>query len=383
MSCGYETVSDNGVVFERTDNDSCEIYSMNADGSDRVNLTNNDVWDADPAPSPNGTKIAYVSDLGNDNSEIHVMNADGSGKVQLTDTRDWETGPAWSPDGSQIVFSVLQDLEISEIRTMKADGSDLTALAKATVSSEGYLLSPAWSPLGTYIAYVREGFHQSECQGCSAIFVMNADGSNPTQVSHNTTGNDPAWSPDGTKILYTSGSGIYSIPLDGSGEMKLAGTEGGDSHPSWSPDGKTIAFQSYREQSFVGDFDIYVMSTDRSGLKRLTDNRNSSSPAWSRVPLHPLVQRPDCTSGWTRLQAGNEARVSQETTTPNRVRAGSSTAEEVVVMLHPGTVMKVIEGPVCADGLIFWRVENESIPGGAGWTAEGDGSEYWLEPIVP
>ncbi|HXQ38347.1 MAG TPA: hypothetical protein VN843_30385, partial [Anaerolineales bacterium] len=103
----------------------------------------------------------------------------------------------------------------------------------------------------------------------------------------------------------------------------------------------------------------------------------------SRVPLHPLVQRPDCTSGWTRLQAGNEARVSQETTTPNRVRAGSSTAEEVVVMLHPGTVMKVIEGPVCADGLIFWRVENESIPGGAGWTAEGDGSEYWLEPIVP
>jgi hypothetical protein len=45
--------------------------------------------------------------------------------------------------------------------------------------------------------------------------------------------------------------------------------------------------------------------------------------------------------------------------------------------------MKVIEGPVCADGLIFWKVENNSIPDGTGWTAEGDGAEYWLEPYVP
>ena len=232
VSCDYETVTVDGATFDRPDNDSCEIYSMNADGSDRVNLTNNEVWDADPAPSPDGTKIAYVTDLGNDNSEIYLMNADGSGKIQLTHNRDWDTGPAWSPDGSQLVFSVLQDSEISEIRTIKADGSDQKVLASFSVSSEGYLLSPAWSPLGTYIAYVREGFQGMECQGCSAIFVMNSDGSNPTQVSHNPTSHDPAWSPDGTKILYTAGSGIFAIALDGSGETKIAGTEGHDSNPS-------------------------------------------------------------------------------------------------------------------------------------------------------
>jgi hypothetical protein len=43
----------------------------------------------------------------------------------------------------------------------------------------------------------------------------------------------------------------------------------------------------------------------------------------------------------------------------------------------------VLEGPICADGLIFWKVENELIPGGAGWTAEGNGKEYWLEPYTP
>lgn len=42
--------------------------------------------------------------------------------------------------------------------------------------------------------------------------------------------------------------------------------------------------------------------------------------------------------------------------------------------------MKGIEGLVCAQGFIFWKVEHPSIPGGTGWTAKGDGTEYWLEP---
>ena len=45
--------------------------------------------------------------------------------------------------------------------------------------------------------------------------------------------------------------------------------------------------------------------------------------------------------------------------------------------------MTILEGPVCADGFVFWRVENDSIPGGSGWTAEGDGTEYWLVQYQP
>ena len=52
-------------------------------------------------------------------------------------------------------------------------------------------------------------------------------------------------------------------------------------------------------------------------------------------------------------------------------------------MLYPGSVVKLIEGPVCADGVVFWKVKNQLIPGGVGWTAEGDEVDYFLEPSEP
>ena len=65
------------------------------------------------------------------------------------------------------------------------------------------------------------------------------------------------------------------------------------------------------------------------------------------------------------------------------VRSGPSKADETIAQIYPGTIVKVIEGPVCADGLVFWKVESKGIPGGVGWTAEGDGKEYYLIPYKP
>jgi Tol biopolymer transport system component len=386
VTCNYETVSEGDMIFERTDANTCEIYLMNADGSDPINLTDNNVLDADPAPSPDGTKIAYASGLG-DNAEIYTMNVDGSNQTQITDNNDWDHEPAWSPDGTQLVFSTQRRNGPSEINTMNADGSDETILIQGE-TSEGQYYSPDWSPIGTQIVFVREGFDQFACQGCSEIFVMNVDGSNPTQITHNSWSQNPVWSLNGTKIAYESyiksgDIGLLLINADGSGQTELANTEGWDSEPSLSADGGAIAFQSDRGQSFGGDFDIYVISTDGSGLKRLTDNQNSSSPAWLQIPRNPSIQHADCSSGWTRLAAGDQASVSQDSITPNRVRSGPGATDEIIMLLHPGSVMKLIEGPICTDGLIFWKVENSSIPGGVGWTAEGDGQEYWLEPYTP
>lgn len=53
---------------------------------------------------------------------------------------------------------------------------------------------------------------------------------------------------------------------------------------------------------------------------------------------------------------------------------------DVIALLYPGSVVKVLEGPVCADGVVFWKVESDLIPGGVGWTAEGDSTEYYLVP---
>ena len=68
---------------------------------------------------------------------------------------------------------------------------------------------------------------------------------------------------------------------------------------------------------------------------------------------------------------------------PNRVRSGPSLSETVLQQIYPETIVKIEEGPVCADGLVFWKVVNAMIPGGSGWTAEGDGTEHWLEPVKP
>jgi hypothetical protein len=63
------------------------------------------------------------------------------------------------------------------------------------------------------------------------------------------------------------------------------------------------------------------------------------------------------------------------------VRSSPETNAEIITQLYPGEIVLVSEGPICADGLVFWKVEHKSIPGGAGWTAEGDMKEYFLEPI--
>ena len=93
------------------------------------------------------------------------------------------------------------------------------------------------------------------------------------------------------------------------------------------------------------------------------------------------LERPDCTSGWTRLQAGSYAKVSEAQPSPNRVREEPDTSAKIIERINPGAIVRVVEGPVCEDGLVFWKVESALIAGGVGWTAEGDGKEYYLEPM--
>lgn len=102
-----------------------------------------------------------------------------------------------------------------------------------------------------------------------------------------------------------------------------------------------------------------------------------------RLVESPVVEHPDCTSDWTRLKAGGQAEVSKDSPLPNRVRSGPSTGQPIIGLLYPGSVIRLIEGPICADGLVFWKVESELIPGGVGWTAEGNGAEYYLVHYAP
>jgi Tol biopolymer transport system component len=104
-----------------------DIYVMNADGSGTRKLTHNARQNAEPAWSPDGRRIAFVSRR-DGNAEIYVMNADGSGKRNLTRNPAKDVRPSWSPDGQKIAFVSDRDGRL-EAHVMNADGSGQRSLA--------------------------------------------------------------------------------------------------------------------------------------------------------------------------------------------------------------------------------------------------------------
>jgi len=269
---------DNGkIVFRSTSvgGNPEEIYVMNADGSGQTRLTNNAVFDGDPSWSPDGTKIAFRSQI-DGNSEIYVMNADGTGQTRLTFNGDEDAGPSWSPDGTKIAFSSGRDGiagNPAEIYVMNADGTSQTRITFSAGSDS----LPSWSPDGTKIAFT------SNRDGNLEIYVMNADGTGQTRLTNNVAFDArTSWSPDGTKIAFTSnrlGLQIYIMNADGTGQTRLTNNAAGFD-PFWSPDGTKILFTSSRD----GTEEIYVMNAaDGTGQTKLT-NTGAFDADWQSIP---------------------------------------------------------------------------------------------------
>ena len=263
------------IAFSSGRDGDLEIYVMNDDGTDVVQLTHNDADEWHPALSPDGRRIAFKSDRDGEDYEIYVMNADGSGVVQLTDNDSEEEVPAWSPDGRRIAFSSNRDGDY-EIYVMNADGSGVVQL---TESGGG---SSAWSPDGRRIAF------DSWRDRSREIYVMNTDGSGLVRLTDNDFwDSDPAWSPDGRRIAFESDRDgdddnndyeIYVMNADGSGVVQLTYNDAIEWSATWSPDGRRIAFSSKRD----GDLDIFIMNDDGTDVVQLTDHDSIDwSPTWS------------------------------------------------------------------------------------------------------
>src|SRR5215213_7230688 len=157
------------IAFER-DN---EIFLMNGDGSGSAPLTTDGIAKRDPVVSADGRLVAYSYDR-----NIYVINANGTGARAVTTAGENDQSPAFSPDGKRIAFT--RGSGGLDIWVVNVDGTGLTDL---TNDPEGSETDAAWSPDGSRIAFTRSGCTRGTNEGGVCVYVMNADGSNPTLLT--------------------------------------------------------------------------------------------------------------------------------------------------------------------------------------------------------
>jgi Tol biopolymer transport system component len=292
------TLHANGKIAFTSDRDgNQEIYVMNADGTNQIRITNNTIVDDHPMWSPDGTKLAFVSQRQAGGFAIFQMNMDGTNRVEITPLSNFVNATpwgglgfsmSWSPDGRKIAFQDpyyndiwVVDVETHARRNLTNDGGAQQALLD---------FHPAWSPDGSTILYASFRYNGS----CTSLYAINPDGTNRRLLSGNhCPAFSPSWSPDGTQIVFVQLNGEFvesELRIANSDGTNVRIFDGGDpdpndrDYPRWSPDGRKIAFNMTNGQ----DIEIYVKNIDGTGYAQLTNTPGLNyRPSWQ--PLEPAA----------------------------------------------------------------------------------------------
>jgi TolB protein len=210
--------------------DPFDLFTVNADGSDRNRLTSYGVYTAEATLSPDGKRLVFTS-LKDGDLELYTMNVDGSNVRRLTHTPGYDGGAFFSPDGTRIVY-----------RAHHPTGADLDA----------------------YRDLLRQGLIRPNRM---ELYVMNADGSNQRQITNLGGANfAPIFTPDGKRIIFSSNHrnprsrnfDLFLVNPDGTGLEQVTTHPEFDGFPMFSPDGKTLVFASNRNAPTAGGTDIFL-----------------------------------------------------------------------------------------------------------------------------
>lgn len=275
------------------------LFSVKADGSGQTLLAPapKGKYLDEAAWSPDGTRLVYSQ---GDDDTAQLMLKDATGTRTLTPERAGtsEGWPAWSPDGSTIAFlrftlgeeSILTQLIARDVAT----GAERVLVAQPWDDHGSTVNTPAYSPDGTTIAYTYSRYDRN-ADSLPEIRTIPAQGGPAKTLIKRAQA--PSYSPDGTRIAYASiadhngkqcGSDtcswageLYVANADGSQPRRLTKDEGDLSIPRWSPDGSRILFSSDRNLPDANSDELYTIGADGSCLTWLTNSlAGAGSPAW-------------------------------------------------------------------------------------------------------
>jgi Tol biopolymer transport system component len=261
-----------------------EIFVMDIDGKNLVNISNSASFDGWPAWSPDSNRLVFASNRsGKPNSgQLYVCKSDGSEFQQLTDLPGACTQPSWSLDGKFIYASQLWETSDEQyghvVEIPVSVNNDKVVAGIIRIATSVVDCYPVISPDGKTVVF------QSDRTGDREIYTINSDGTGLKRLT-NVAGPDvsPVWSPDGKLIVFASerdnDSELYLMKPDGTSQVRLTNTPGDDSHPHWFPDGTRILFNSPRNTpDLTKDWglqyhDVYSITVDGKDIQRFTDNK--------------------------------------------------------------------------------------------------------------
>lgn len=272
---GDKGVAGTRIVFARQlPNAVKEIWQVDRDGSNPLQLTNHASLTVSPTVAPDG-RLAYITYKGGP-PEIWGQKTVGGAHVKLfplPGTSAHCSSPCWSPDGKRLAFVQQDRLGNSDIMVLDLERSRVRRL------TDGHFINtePTWNPAGTQIAFT------SDRDGNPQVYLMEEDGSNVRRLTHEGTYNaSPAWSPSGSMIAYVSRfEGKFDLFVYKLGEGRSYQISTGvvsSESPAWSPDERRLVFTSTRS----GNLQLFTTDLAGNSVRRVSDLQGCQSPRWTR-----------------------------------------------------------------------------------------------------